>query len=124
MTKLILDESQPTIIEVQVACGVLHFVIGYDTNTRLRFFLYVSHRSGGCSANLVGIASLLTLWYSDGRLNRQKLIDELFEIDCLNCAKWKGKLLAEHNSLPEYWNRSCCSAVAKILKTLEFKEKK
>ena len=80
--KLILDDKQPNITEVKIACGTLHFVIGYDTEGKIRFFLYVSHRSGGCAANLVGIASLLTLWYNDGRLNRQKVIEELFEIDC------------------------------------------
>ena len=120
--KFILDKTQPNITQVRVACGYLFIIIGYDENAKIRFFFEVSHRGGGCQANLEAIAKLLSLWYQDGRLNKTKAIEELEEIDCLNCHKWKGTLLAENKSLPEDWNRSCANAISKVLKNVEIKE--
>ena len=117
--KLHLDSTKPHIVEVQVACGTLFICIDYDTNGRLRIFLDVGDTGGGCSANLKGIAKLLTLYLNDGRLSKERLIEELQEVDCLNCHRWKGKLLGEGKKL-DNWSRSCCNAISKILKEIEW----
>jgi hypothetical protein len=123
--KISLDPKQHNINEVQVSCGSLFIICGYDESERLRFFFEVSTDKGGCEANLQGLAKLLTIIYNDGRLvsNRERIIQELDEITCKGCMRWFGKILGEGKSI-EGLPKSCPSAIAKVLKNLDFKEEK
>jgi len=122
--KLIINKNQPTMQEIPIACGSLYIIIGYDTDGRIRFFFQVSHNGGGCQANLTGLAKCLTLVFNDGRLNQTRFIEELEEITCPTCERWKGKMLGQGKSI-EGLPKSCPNAISFVLKNLEiFKEDK
>jgi len=116
--KLTINKDQPTIREIPIACGSLYIIIGYDTDGRIRFFFEFSHNGGGCEANLTGLAKVLTLVYNDGRLNQTRFIEELLEIKCPACERWKGKLIGQGKNIEGLPN-SCPNAVAKVLENLE-----
>jgi len=116
--KLIINKDQPTIKEIPVACGSLYIIIGYDTEGRIRFFFEVSHNGGGCQANLTAEAKILTLVWNDGRLNQTRFVEELEEIICPACERWKGKLIGQGKNIEGLPN-SCPNAIAHILKNLE-----
>ena len=116
--KLTINKDQPTIKEIPVACGSLYIIMGYDTDGRIRFFFEVSHNGGGCQANLTGIAKCLTLVFNDGRLNQNRFTEELEEITCPACERWKGKMIGLGKSI-EGLPQSCPNAIAQVLKNLE-----
>lgn len=116
--KLTINKDQPTILEIPIACGSLYIIIGYDTEGRIRFFFQVSHNGGGCQANLTGLAKCLTLVYNDGRLNQNRFMEELEEIVCSACERWKGKMLGQGKNI-EGLPKSCPNAISSALKNLE-----
>ena len=118
MAKLHANLKQPNTAKVKVACGTLFITVGFDLDGRLRFFFNVSTDTGGCQANLLGLAKSATLFYNDKRFNPQKLIEEWENIMCPSCQRWKGKLLGQGKSIEGLPN-SCPHAVAQYLKELE-----
>jgi len=116
--KLTINKDQPTMQEKPIACGSLYIIIGYDTDGRIRFFFQVSHKGGGCQANLTGLAKCLTLVFNDGRLNQARFIEELEEITCPACGRWKGKMIGQGKSV-EGLPSSCPNAIASVLKDFD-----
>lgn len=118
--KLYLNTTKQNICKVQIACGFLFVVVGWD-GEKIRFFFEVNQsEGGGCEANLQALAKLCTRWWSDGRLNRDKIIKDLEEITCRSCMRWKGKLIGQGKSIEGVPN-SCANAIAKVLKEMEIK---